>query len=61
MIGRSLKKYSTELGFKISHGVAYGKYKNYIVTLHEGVGWKAAGIAVSIADAVAVEKIKEVL
>ena len=36
MIGRSLKKYSTELGFKISHGVAYGKYKNYIVTLHEG-------------------------
>ena len=31
MIGRSLKKYSTELGFKISHGVAYGKYKNYIV------------------------------
>lgn len=30
MIGRSLKKYSTELGFKISHGVAYGNIKTIL-------------------------------
>lgn len=57
MIGSGLKKYAAELGLKISDGIAYGAYKNYIVTLREGSGWKAVGIAVSITDQLVMEKV----
>ena len=57
MIGSGLKKYAVELGLKISDGIAYGAYKNYLITLHEGSGWKAVGIAVTLTDQLVMEKV----
>lgn len=43
---------------QISNGIAYGLHKNYVVTLHEGTGWKAAGIATAIRDNIVIENMK---
>lgn len=45
MIGSGLKKLARENGMQIAHGVAYGGFRGYAVTLSEGAGYKSMAIA----------------
>ena len=40
MIGPGLKKFAKQHNMKIAHGIAYGNFQGYAVTLCEGAGWK---------------------
>ncbi len=50
MIGSAFKKYANELHFTIHKGVAYGEYRQYLLTFSEGMGWKKVVIGVSFPD-----------
>ena len=50
MIGAAFKKYAGELHFTIDKGIAYGEYKQYMLTFSEGIGWKRVVIGVCLAD-----------
>lgn len=51
MIGSGLKKLARENGMQVSHGVAYGDFRGYAVTLSEGTGYKSMTIATHFAVA----------
>lgn len=40
MIGSGLKKFAQENGMQVAHGVAYGAYRGFALTMCEGSGWK---------------------
>ena len=40
MIGSGLKKLAKENNMQIAHGVAYGEYRGFALTMCEGSGWK---------------------
>ena len=50
MIGTAFKKYAKELHFTLDKGVAYGEYRQYLMTFSEGMGWKKVVIGVSLRD-----------
>lgn len=58
MIGSALKKMAKENGMTVAHGVAYGAYRNFALTMNEGAGWKALEFATRIADPAAEEALK---
>ena len=45
MIGSGLKKLAKENGMRVSHGVAYGSFHGYTVTLSEGSEYKRMAVA----------------
>lgn len=50
MVGSALKKMAKENGMQVAHGVAYGAYRGYALTMHEGSGWKALEFATRIPE-----------
>lgn len=50
MIGTGLKKLAQENGLKVAHGVAYGNFRGYAVTLSEGSGYKKMDITTRFTD-----------
>lgn len=40
MVGSALKKMAQENGMQVAHGVAYGVYRGFALTMCEGSGWK---------------------
>lgn len=61
MIGSALKKMAKENGMQVAHGVAYGAYRGFALTMNEGSGWKALEFATRIADPNAEEALKRKL
>ena len=61
MIGSGLKKMAKENGMQVAHGVAYGAYRGFALTMNEGSGWKALEFATRIADPNAEEALKRKL
>lgn len=61
MIGSALKKMAKENGMQVVHGVAYGAYQNFALTMNEGAGWKALEFATRISDPAAEETLKRKL
>ena len=61
MIGSALKKMARENGMQVAHGVAYGAYQNFALTMNEGGGWKALEFATRIPDPAAEETLKRKL
>lgn len=61
MVGSALKKMAKENGMQVAHGVAYGAYRGYALTMNEGGGWKALEFATRIADPAAVDTLKRKL
>ena len=58
MIGSGLKKLAKENGMTVAHGVAYGSYKGYALTMFEGNGWKALEFATRIPEPAAEDTLK---
>ena len=50
MIGSGLKKLAAEQGMTVAHGVAYGSYQGFALTICEGNGWKSLEFATRFAD-----------
>lgn len=50
MVGSALKKMAKENGMTVAHGVAYGAYRGFAVTMDEGGGWKALEFATRFAN-----------
>lgn len=50
MVGSALKKMAKENGMQVAHGVAYGAYCGFALTMNEGNGWKALEFATRFAD-----------
>lgn len=50
MIGSAFKKFAKENGMQVAHGVGYGVYRGFALTLSEGAGWKALNFATRFAD-----------
>lgn len=50
MIGSAFKKFAKENGMQVAHGVAYGVYGGFALTLCEGSGWKRLDFSVRFAD-----------
>ena len=48
MIGSGLKKYAAAQGLQVKNGRAFGVWRGYMLTLHEGQGWKCASFAARI-------------
>ena len=61
MIGSALKKMAKENGMQVAHGVAYGAYRNFALTMNEGAGWKALEFATRISDPAAEDTLKRKL
>ena len=61
MIGSALKKMAKENGMQVAHGVAYGAYRNFALTMNEGAGWKALEFATRIFDPAAEDTLKRKL
>ncbi|NCC86995.1 MAG: hypothetical protein EOM05_03880 [Clostridia bacterium] len=61
MIRQGLKKYAQELGFKVGGGVAYGVYKQYLLTLKEGSNWKAVAFSVDLTDEAVKSELQDAL
>jgi phosphoribosylamine-glycine ligase len=50
MVGSALKKMAKENGMQVAHGVAYGAYRGFALTMKEGSGWKALEFATRFVD-----------
>ena len=50
MVGSGLKKLAAENGMTVAHGVAYGTYRGFALTMSEGNGWKALEFATRFSD-----------
>lgn len=50
MVGSALKKMANENGMQVAHGVAYGAYRGFALTMKEGGGWKALEFATRIPE-----------
>ena len=61
MIGSALKKMAKENGMQVAHGVAYGAYRSFALTMSEGAGWKALEFATRISDPAAEDTLKRKL
>ncbi len=59
MLNSKLKKFAQENGLTVAHGVAYGYYNDYLLTLSQDSGDITAVFSVVIADEGSVEAIKE--
>lgn len=55
MVGKALKVYAAEKGLAVSNGVVYGIYRGFMLSMHEGSGWKSAAFAVRFADEVSLQ------
>lgn len=47
MVSAGYEKLAAQYGFKKFQGVLYGPIQGYMVTLHEGIGYKAASVCVT--------------
>jgi len=61
MVGKGLKTFAAEKGMTVSNGVAYGVYRGFMVSMHEGNGWKAVAFAVRFAEDTALQAAVEFL
>lgn len=61
MIGSALKKMAKGNGMQVAHGVAYGNYQGYALTMCEGSGWKSLEFATRIVDPTAQDALKRKL
>lgn len=61
MVGSALKKMAKENGMSVAHGVAYGTYRGYALTMNEGGGWKALEFATRFADPAAQDALERKL
>lgn len=61
MIGSALKKMAKENGMQVAHGVAYGAYRGFALTMSEGAGWKALEFATRLEDPTAADVLKRKL
>lgn len=61
MIGSGLKKMAKENGMQVAHGVAYGAYREFALTMKEGSGWKSLEFATRIADPAAEDTLRRKL
>ena len=50
MVGSAMKKFAAENGIAIKDGIAFGNYHGYMMSMEEGVGWKAISFAVRFED-----------
>lgn len=50
MIGNALKKMATENGMQVAHGVAYGAYRGFALSMCEGSGWKRLDFSTRFPD-----------
>lgn len=50
MVGSALKKMAKENGMTVAHGVAYGNYRGYAMSMYEGSGWKRLEFATRFSD-----------
>lgn len=50
MISSAIKKFANQNGLACCHGVAYGTYKGYLLTLEDGSGTKRAAFAIHCSD-----------
>ena len=50
MIGNALKKMATENGMQVAHGVAYGTYRGFALSMCEGSGWKRLDFSTRFPD-----------
>ena len=50
MVASALKKMAKENGMQVAHGVAYGTYRGFALTMNEGNGWKALEFATRFPD-----------
>lgn len=50
MVGSAMKKFAAENGMAIKDGIAFGNYHGYMMSMEEGVGWKAISFAVRFED-----------
>lgn len=50
MIGSKLKKFAAEMGFTVKNGIAYGIYKDYLLTLKDVNGMPSVTFAVYFTD-----------
>ena len=61
MVGSALKKMAKENGMTVAHGVAYGAYRGFAVTMNEGSGWKALEFATRFPDPAAQDALERKL
>ena len=57
MVGKAIKDYAQEKGMAIKNGVAFGVYRDFMMSMQEGSGWKSVSFAVRFDD----ENVKEIL
>ncbi len=50
VIGNALKKMATENGMQVAHGVAYGTYRGFALSMCEGSGWKRLDFSTRFPD-----------
>ena len=58
MIGSALKKMAKENNMQVAHGVAYGTYRGFALTMCEGSGWKRLDFSTRISDPAAENALK---
>ena len=61
MIGSGLKKLAAEKGMTVAHGVAYGAYQGFALTMSEGNGWKALEFATRFSEPAAADALERKL
>lgn len=61
MIGSGLKKLAAEKGMTVAHGVAYGAYQGFALTMSEGNGWKALEFATRFSEPAAADELERKL
>lgn len=61
MVGSALKKLANENGMQQAHGVAYGAYRGFALTVNEGSGWKSFTFSTRITDPAAEDTLKRKL
>ena len=55
MIGSGLRKYATQLGMKVEHGVAYGFINGYATTFADGKNIKIMTVSTRFTDPAALQ------
>lgn len=61
MVGMALRKLAKENGMQMDHGVAYGDFHGYAVTLSEGAGYKLLQLTAKFQEADRVDQLLELV
>lgn len=61
MIGSAIKKFAKENEWITKNGIAYGKYRGYMMSMQEGAGWKSLSIAARLENDDALKSAYELL